>query len=179
MIKNCVTANPESRSKFLFSPRFSVISSSGPTNLQPSQLSFITEVKSRLEGGAYKLESVRCPCGDGEETDVVISEVDRYGLPLPSVLCQVCGTLRIDPYLDKASLEDFYKRFYQQMYARATDIPSLVSRQRSYGGKIMTLAQGFLKPGSWIYEVGCGTSAALEVFQSEGYQVAGCAIVPS
>jgi len=105
---------------------------------------------------------------------VVISEVDRYGLPLDFVLCKTCGTVRIDPYLDKSSLEDFYTRSYQQMYARATDVDSYFLRQRSYGKKVLAVAKHWLKPGSWIYEVGCGAGGALDAFQRRGYQVAGC-----
>lgn len=167
-----LTARSGRHPKLLISRRFSVEASSEPINLQPSQLPLVAEVKSKLQDGDYKLETSPCACG--ETTGVVISEVDRYGLPLNFVLCKTCGTIRIDPYLDTSSVEDFYTRFYQQMYARAMDIPSYVSRQRSYGEKIMTLAEGFLKLGSWVYEVGCGTGAALEVFQSKGYQVAGC-----
>ncbi|MGH9970094.1 MAG: class I SAM-dependent methyltransferase [Pyrinomonadaceae bacterium] len=105
---------------------------------------------------------------------MVISEVDRYGLPLTFVLCTVCGTIRIDPHLDTSSLEDFYTRFYQQMYARATDVESYFSRQRSYGEKVLAVAEHYLKPGSWIFEIGCGAGGALDVFQSKGHQVAGC-----
>src|SRR6266540_4016590 len=108
-----LAASPESHPRFLISPRFSVKSSSGPINLKPSQQPFVAEVKSRLQDGAYKLETSSCPCG--EASGVVISEVDRYGLPLTFVLCTVCGTIRIDPYWDTSGLEDFYTRFYQQM----------------------------------------------------------------
>jgi SAM-dependent methyltransferase len=158
--------------KALISPRFSVDASSAPVNLQPSQLPFIAEVKSKLQDGDYKVETSPCVCG--EAAGVVISEVDRYGLPLDFVLCTVCGTLRIDPYLDSPSLEDFYTRFYQQMYARATDVQSYFLRQKSYGRKVLAVTRPDLKPGSWVFEVGCGAGGALDVFQRQGYQVAGC-----
>jgi len=167
-----LAANPGSHPKLLISPRFSFKALSQPVNLQPSQLPFVDDVKSRLLDGTYKLETSPCPCG--EVQGVVVSEVDRYGLPLNFALCTACGTLRIDPYLDKSSLEDFYTRSYQQMYARATDVDSYFLRQKSYGEKTLVVAEPSLKPGSWIYEVGCGAGGALEVFQSRGYQVAGC-----
>jgi SAM-dependent methyltransferase len=156
----------------LISPRFSSAASTAPTNFQPSQLPYIDEVKSRLAGEAYKLKSSACPCG--ETRALIISEVDRYGLPLTFVLCAACGTIRIDPYLDALSLEDFYVRFFQQMYARATDIASYFARQKNYGEKILALARTWLKPGSRVYEVGCGAGGALDIFQRNGYQVAGC-----
>ena len=108
----------------------------------------------------------------------MISEIDRYGLPLTFVLCDDCGTIRIDPYLDKASLEDFYTSSYQQMYARSTDVEAYFLRQRTYGEKVLDVAREFLKEDSWVYEVGCGAGGALSVFQSNGYRVAGCDFSP-
>ena len=164
-------ASSSSHSKVLLSPRFSV-EASDPVNLQPSQLPLVAEVKSKLQSGAYRLESYVCPCG--ESTGVIISEVDRYGLPLTFVLCTSCGTIRIDPYLDTSSLENFYTHFYQQMYARATDVQSYFLRQKGYGEKVLDVTKQWLKPGSRVFEVGCGAGGALEVFQSRGYQVGGC-----
>ena len=155
----------------VISPRF-LAGASARTVLQPAQLSFIAEVTSRLQHGTYQVENGPCPCG--EANGVVISEVDRYGLPLTFVLCDACATVRIDPYLDRSSLEDFYTRFYQQMYARAADVDSYFSRQKSYGKKVLDVAEECLKPGNWIFEVGCGAGGALQVFQSRGYRVAGC-----
>ena len=167
-----LAASSASYPKHLISPRFSVKASSSPVHLKPSQLPLIAEVKSRLLTGAYRLEPFPCPCG--EATGVIVSEVDRYGLPLTFVLCSVCGTVRIDPYLDASSLEDFYTCFYQEMYARATDVDTYFSKQRSYGEKVLAVSKASLKPGSWIYEIGCGAGGALEVFQQLGFQVAGC-----
>jgi len=165
-------ASLESHPRLLISPRFSLAGSLKPINLQPSQLPFIAEVKSKLQDGHYGLETSPCACGAA--SGVAISEVDRYGLPLTFVLCTACGTIRIDPYLDTASLEDFYTRFYQQMYARATDVDNYFQRQKSYGEKVLAVAESSLKPRSWVFEVGCGAGGALDVFQRRGYQVAGC-----
>jgi SAM-dependent methyltransferase len=85
-----------------------------------------------------------------------------------------CGTVRLDPYLDESSLEDFYTNFYQQMYGRAIDLDSYFLKQKSYGEKVLSVAQSFLKPESWVCEVGCGAGGALKVFQDQGYNVAGC-----
>lgn len=139
----------------------------------PYQLPFIVEVKSRLQDGRYRLKNYDCPCG-GKKEDIIISEVDRYGLPLNSVVCMRCGTVRTDPYLDESSLEDFYTNFYQQMYGRAMELDSYFLRQKSYGEKVLSVSQGFLKPESWVFEVGCGAGGALKVFQEQGYRVAGC-----
>ena len=160
-----------SASRNLISPRFS-LEGSRPASLQPSQLPYIDEVTAKLKSGEFKLETSACPCG--ETASVIISEVDRYGLPLDFVLCTACGTIRANPYLDSSSLEDFYTRYFQKMYARVTDVDAYFARQRILGKRILASAQAWLKPGGRVYEVGCGAGGALDFFQSQGYEVAGC-----
>jgi len=156
----------------LISQRFSLNAPRRPAVRNPSQLPFIAEVKAKLESGKYKLEHSPCPCGTSEGP--TISEIDRYGLPLNFVLCTTCGTIRIEPYLDEVSLADFYTRYFQKMYGRAPDVESYFIKQKSYGQKLLALSRQWLKPGSWIYEIGCGAGGALDVFRSNGYLVAGC-----
>lgn len=158
--------------KKLISPRFSSTKSLQLKYIQPSQLPFIDEVKSKLQNGEYKYEDCCCPCGG--KKDVIISEIDRYGLPLNSVLCLQCGTIRISPYLASDSLDNFYSEFYQRMYGRVTDLDSYFLKQKKYGEKILAVAQQFLKPGSCVYEVGCGAGGALKIFQDRGDRVIGC-----
>lgn len=162
----------ESHSRNLLSPRFSVDSAPEPSNLRPSQLPFVSEVKAKLTKGEYRVEKSACPCGASEGQ--IISEVDRYGLPLRFVVCAACGTIRIDPYLDEASLTDFYTHFFQQMYGRVPDVESYFLRQAKYGQRVLATVQNWLKPGSCVYEVGCGAGGALDVFQRHGYLFAGC-----
>lgn len=165
-------ASSTSQARHILSPRFSVEAATPAVTLQPAQLPFIAEVKSRLRSGQYRLENSPCPCGEREAA--VISEVERYGLPLTSVVCAACGTVRFDPYLDGPSLEDFYTNFYQQMYGRAPDLEGYFLRQQRYGKKVLATVADSLEPGSWVYEVGCGSGGALDVFQGQGYRVAGC-----
>jgi SAM-dependent methyltransferase len=167
-----VAASLETRPRILISPRFAVDSAPDPVVFRPSQLPLISEVKHKLKDGSYRFEKSACPCGatDGP----VISEVDRYGLPLSFVLCASCGTIRIEPYLDDASLADFYTRYFQEMYGRVPDVESYFQRQAQYGKRVLASVRHWLKPGSCVYEVGCGAGGALDVFKRAGFQVAGC-----
>ena len=167
-----MSATLGTRPRLLISPRFAVDSAPDPVVFRPSQLPLISEVKAKLKKGEYQLEPSACPCGatDGP----VISEVDRYGLPLSFVLCTSCGTIRVDPYLDDASLADFYTRYFQEMYGRVPDVESYFHRQAQYGKRVLATVQHWLKPGSCVYEVGCGAGGALDVFKRAGYKVAGC-----
>lgn len=167
-----MAASFETRRRHLLSPRFAVDSTPDLHAIRASQLPLISEVKTKLRDGSYRLEKTPCPCGASDGP--VISEIDRYGLPLTFVVCESCGTIRIDPYLDDASLADFYTRYFQEMYGRVPDVDHYFQRQAKYGQRVLATVQHWLKPGSCVYEVGCGAGGALDVFQRNGYQIAGC-----
>lgn len=157
----------------LLSQRFVYHPSGAPALEAGTQSVAIEAVRRNLMNGAYQLQSYECPCG-GPQNDVIIAEVDRYGLPLTTVVCIGCGTLRLNPYLSAPSLEDFYRRYYQEMYARAQDIDAYLKQQQAYGRKVLSVVAAKVPMGSWVFEVGCGAGGALEVFQEAGYRVAGC-----
>lgn len=161
--------------KQLISSRFKYGSQNPSPHLSrdSSQGRVIDSVKTNLSGGELRLVNYDCPCG-AEKDEVVIAEIDRYGLPLSTVVCMSCGTLRLDPYLDDASLENFYVQHYQQMYNRLEDLDGYFLKQNAYGAKILASAQGFLPPSGWVFEVGCGAGGALKIFQNAGYRAAGC-----
>ena len=167
-----MVATLENRSRLLISSRFSRESAPDLSRLRPSQFPYISEVKSRLENGRYRFENSPCPCGATEGP--IVSEVDRYGLPLQFVVCASCGTIRINPYLDEPSLSDFYTHFFQEMYGRVPDVENYFLNQAKYGKRLLALVRGWLEPGSCVYEVGCGAGGALDVFRRSGYLVAGC-----
>lgn len=140
---------------------------------QPAQQPYIAAVREKLLAGTYRLQPTSCPCG-AEAGEFVIAEIERYGLPLVSVVCDACGTVRFNPYLDDASLQEFYTHYYQQMYGRSTDVDLYFARQRSYGKRILAGLRSTLPPGGLIAEIGCGAGGALAVFHQQGFAVAGC-----
>jgi SAM-dependent methyltransferase len=161
----------------VLSPRFAF----NPTYpFQPSvsenQRKLIARVRSKLERGEYQLQATNCPCG-AEKDDILLSEIDRYGLPLKSVLCLSCGTVRMDPYLDENSLADFYTHTYRAMYGMDIEngtYDSYFASQSSYAEKILATVGNHLKDDAWVCEVGCGGGGALKLIQNRGYRVAGC-----
>ena len=160
-----------SRRRRLVSWRFKKTSGAA-IGLSALQEQYVAEVNGRLASGQYRMEHASCPCG-ADEADV-ISQVDRYGLALDTVLCTTCGTLRFDPYLSVESLADFYRVYYQDMYARAPDPAAYFARQRGYGARLLRLARDMLPPGAVVAEVGCGAGGALSVFNEAGYDTYGC-----
>jgi SAM-dependent methyltransferase len=110
----------------------------------------------------------------GGKDDVIVAEIDRYGLPFTTLLCTACGTLRTNPYLDDASLDQFYRNDYQTMYARVPQPTAYFDRQRTYGARIFAHYQHSLPPNANVLELGCGCGGGLATFQERGYRVAGC-----
>ena len=156
----------------LLSPRFA--RHAGPAiRLGREQRTLTATVSGKLSDGGYRMLADPCPCGKAS-ADVLLAEVDRYGLPLNTVLCSACGTLRIDPYPDDVGLADFYTRYYQQMYARADDRAAYFAKQQSYGRRVLESVRDWLPADSFVFEIGCGAGGALEVLRQAGYQVGGC-----
>jgi SAM-dependent methyltransferase len=134
---------------------------------------FIEAVRKKILEKEYRFIHYDCPCGSTPD-DVLIARVDRYGLPIDTVVCTECGTTRTDPYLDPESLTNFYVHFYQQMYGRVTDEKKYFANQQMYGRKILNLFQASLPPRTSVFEIGCGAGGALSIFKEAGYPVAGC-----
>jgi SAM-dependent methyltransferase len=159
--------------RHLISSRFRHDPAAIPASVHPSQVPFIHAVRAHIAAGKYRLESASCPCG-AAPADVVIAETERHGLPLPSVLCLACGSVRFDPYLDAESLDAFYATTYQEMYRRAGDPEEYFQRQQTYGRRVLLAVRNLVRPGDRVVEVGCGAGGGLRVFADAGYNVAGC-----
>jgi SAM-dependent methyltransferase len=144
--------------------------------LSPKQQQLVADVKRKLETGEFRLINQQCPClaGDADD-DVCIAEIDRYGLPINSILCLACGQARADPYLNEESLGDFYAHYYQDLYARNVNLPHLFSYQRMhYGERIAACYDSLLNKDSSVLEIGCGTGSSLLAFSKRECFTAGC-----
>lgn len=147
-------------------------------SVSEAQQNLIERIKLNLGNNTYKLQHSPCPCGANNTDDVIISEIDRYGLPLTSVLCNKCGTVRLDPYLDSKSLLDFYTNIYRKMYAidvgDSDDYGDYIASQSSYSEKLLRFTSDFLTPSSRLCEVGCGGGGSVKFMQEHGYDAIGC-----
>jgi SAM-dependent methyltransferase len=146
--------------------------------LSAAQRAAFDELLQRLEGGVYRQERSPCPCGLAA-AEALVAEIDRFGLPLNSVLCLGCGSVRLDPHLDHDSLDDFYRTLYQDLYGRFVEPDTYFDRQRGYGRRISATCFPQSPPSqSRVLEIGCGAAGGLSVFQEQGCSVAGCELSP-
>ena len=139
-----------------------------------AQAAYFQTLADGLRSKELLLVAQKCPCGQTTH-DTLISQRDRYGLHFNSVICDACGTVRLDPYFDEKSLSTFYSKIYQGLYARATQPEEYFDRQLVYGQKIkQSTFSSILGDGSSVLEVGCGAGGGLAAFQYAGFDVQGC-----
>ncbi len=95
-------------------------------------------------------------CG-GAEWDCV-SERDRHGKPLVTVLCTGCGVLRNDPVPSAEELAQFYRKDYRASYKGATE-PRLRQVWRNFDrltAHIRSFDDVYLSGGDWL-DLGSGS----------------------
>jgi SAM-dependent methyltransferase len=149
-----------------------LIDAGAAVTLSKAQQAMVDRLTLMLERG--ELSQVSGPCVCRSRRDVLIADVDRFGLNMRSVLCLECGTVRSDPYLDEESLQRFYTDFYQELYERSDSVEDYSLRQRIYGERVRRAIPGLVPKAQRAVEVGCGAGGALSVLAADGLQVAGC-----
>jgi 2-polyprenyl-3-methyl-5-hydroxy-6-metoxy-1,4-benzoquinol methylase len=163
------------KEKNIISPLFKYKKSSH-IKLSEKQIVTRNKVFEKIEKGIYKLEESPCLCG-GEE-DVVVSETDRYGLPLNTVICKNCGLLRTNPKPDNKSLDEFYREEYRDLYTGPEygDMNSYFLDMIERGKEILSLIKNY-SPLEFknldVLEIGCSAGGILVPFLEAGANVKG------
>lgn len=124
--------------------------------------------------GSYATVEVPCLCGTNNGR--IVAELDRYGLPSPSVVCHGCGVIRTTPRLTDASLAAFYNNEYRPLYEGTDEAgEDFLKLQRARGVNIRHFVTDLLSDGgSCVVDLGCGAGWTLLPFREVGHRVAGC-----
>lgn len=128
--------------------------------LHPRQRQAITGFEDKLARGEYRMAPHPCPCGAHD--DQLLTVRDRYGLAVNTVICRICGLMRIDPYYTPETLKSFYSHEYDDIYARTAQ-----SFERKFAQAYADPGRGSLYlqhlrqhrvplKGRRVYEIGCG-----------------------
>lgn len=133
-------------------------------------------IQKKINSGVYKLEETSCLCGTKD--DVIISETDRYGLNLKTVICKNCGLLRTNPRLDKNSLTEFYINEYRDLYMESKEVTegyfkNMISRGREVIELIRRCCAGIEFKGMDVLDIGCSAGGILVPFLEAGATVKG------
>ena len=103
--------------------------------------------------------SVAETCGFCAGTEVeVVSNRDRHGAPLVTVLCSGCGMLRNDPVPTEAELTQFYRSAYRESYKGAA-VPRRRQVWRNLNrldGHFRAFRDVYARGGAWL-DLGSGS----------------------
>jgi len=102
-------------------------------------------------------------------------KIDRYGLPVRTVLNSKTGLIRTDPYYSTEWLNSFYESDYRPLYTNSDLIPKSLffSEQIRFGYEIFKMVAKHLKADARVCEIGCGMGGLLVPFKLEGFEVEG------
>lgn len=123
----------------------------------------------------YSFEKVPCLVCDGSDFQI-LSEKDRYGLPITVVICKTCGLIQTNPRMTKESQLKFYEHEYRDFYFEnegPTD--KFFDEQVFHGKRIYDLVCNYKKKftGKVVVEIGAGAGGILQVFKENQNQVLG------
>lgn len=146
-------------------------------SLNRIQMDKIKLLIENIENGTLKLIENKCLCNNElNPIDVVISEKDRYGIPVKNIICSKCGIIRSKQIFDEKSNIDFYTSYYRDIYvglSRPDD--DFFQNQISRGKEFFLLFERHVdieKNGS-VIEVGCGSGGILYPFYKKGFDCIG------
>lgn len=126
-----------------------------------------------LASGRYALETVACFCGGSRFR--ILAQVDRYRLPVQTVLCLDCGLLSTNPRMNQESYARFYHDDYRPLYEGAEDDLELTFARGLLEAKtVMDFTKPHLpsRPGL-VMELGANMGATLSLFQQAGWDARG------
>lgn len=160
----------------LLSSRFSMDDLSSFKMDNPETFRERNLVLEKITSGAYQLFDRICPiCANNEFTK--ISERDRYGFPIPTVVCKSCGLVQLNPLPRCEDYVDFYSNHYRRLYiADLVGSPEFFFREEiDRGKKILRyiIKQTKLGSDALILEIGCGAGGILYIFKQHGFRIIG------
>jgi glycosyltransferase involved in cell wall biosynthesis/SAM-dependent methyltransferase len=109
-----------------------------------------------------------CQCGS--HNFELLTNIDRFGLPFGSLLCQDCGLVLTNPIIKQKSLPYYYDKYYHPLnYGKETLENQSALFGIGQGKKIFNILESFLpkKDVINVLEIGAGTGNVLREFKIE------------
>ena len=112
-------------------------------------------------------ERIKCPICESEDF-LLISDLDRYGIPIKTVCCASCGLVFVNPQPSKAWTENFYKNHYRHLYEEV-DVPTrdYCERESMFWKHNQSLAffSEYLGKTGKVLDIGAADGIFLRVFR--------------
>ena len=140
----------------------------------------LNEFRKEIESGQVVLsQHAGCPQCDGQNA-ILISAKDRLGLPCDSVVCEPCGLVYNNSYMDTTLADHFYSHYWGRIHWAGDPQRNFVHRTKpdAYSWKrfaFVCLALGEqMADIRTVFEIGCGDGCNLLPYHCAGKQVVGC-----
>ena len=122
-------------------------------------------------GGRENYEFAHYPCFCGEDKGLLVANTTRHRNQFDFYQCQNCGTLRIDPYLTDASIDDYYKDAYGKIKRQDIAAEQLHKRQKKSAKLVWEKVSPFLKVGDKVLDFGGGAGGKVMEILAQGFEV--------
>lgn len=162
--------------EWLISKRFSYKNKNrGAEKLSELQTVTRNKIKDLLESSSWIEINRNCFICEND-TQIKIAEIDRYLLPVVTVICKCCGFMFTNPVMREKDYEDFYINYYRELYTNSSQATeSFFNQQYKTGKKIYKYLSRFTNlKGKSIVEIGTGAGGILKAFKDQGNTVNGC-----
>ena len=153
----------------------------GQQKLSGAQLRARNDLRLKIATGQYRTIANPCVvCEEGvelaDQIDKVIAEVDRYGIPIRTVMCNKCGMLRTDPIFRDSDYSDFYKYYYRELHSGLVEASNdFFEEQIKRGKQLRNLINNHTDLiGKTIIEVGTGAGGILQGVVGDDADGIGC-----
>lgn len=139
----------------------------GLRKLNPVSEKYRDMMSDDIKNGRLLIEPVsQCVSCEGSELEKLL-DVDRFGLPFGSFICQDCGLVTTCPRIKQESLEYYYDKYYHPLNYGKEDLQNQDSLFGSeQGSKVFNRLKSHIKKDEIdLLEVGAGVGNILKEFQ--------------
>ena len=132
-----------------------------------------TDLAGEVEMNVEVTSDLPC-CLTGSHDAMVVSNKDRHGQPLRTVICKDSGLVFTDPRLSQDEIKKFYSEDYRKNYKGIiTPKPKHILRAGRLAQERLDEIGEFLKPEDSILDVGSGGGEFVYTCKSNGYDAHG------
>ena len=131
--------------------------------------------------GIYEFYDNYCLCGNvNNKNDIILSQKDCIGVPITTLICKLCGLIRINKCLNNKSLSNFYKNYYNILYYKTDKVndklfeEEISEKSRSYKLFSLVNKKGLLNDIINVFEIGCSAGWNLYPYHIRGKYASGC-----
>lgn len=138
-------------------------------DIKNNRLKYWQEFDELGDRNDFRFEVSPCACGSALIKQV--ANTTRHRNRFDIVQCLNCGTLRIDPYLTKESIDKYYSDTYGKI-KRNNALPEKLYKKQAKAGKLVfSLVEPFVTKQSRILDFGGGAGGKVNELLEQGYDV--------